>query len=879
MKNNFRFLCLFLFGSCCMVLAQTPDSLFAVLRKSKPAAYSAIEIEISKYYLTTAVDSSLYYAKKALVSAQKVQNDTAIAKAYRWLGEWYQSKTRYSESVSAYWSAIKLAQKLKDKSLESSLFNGLGITYYLQQDLKKAEEYIQKAAELRYEIKDYTYYSVILTNLSAIYFHHKAYDKAIGLLRKTEKSLLKQPEGAYMASLYNTLGGCYQMAYPEKDSAVYYYTKSIEVAKRFGIDQNIMTGYHNLGEDALRKKQYDVALAYLKKALEMSSSLGNDTYVMNVHATLAETYRGKGDFKNAFQHQQEELALSKKIFESDKQKTIKEMEFKYETAIKDQKLLEQEEVIQASLLQAEKDKNTRNSILFVFLFVLLVFAFGWIYYYQKRKAKAKLEAEKAKIFENIVHDIRTPLTLIKGPLEVIKKEHLDAPTAQAFRTIEVQSEQLISLVSELLDASKLEKGKYVPTMKVGNPILEIEKRVESLKDSLAAKQIEFTFAFSGGMENCYFPADVVDKVMNNLLSNAVKFTPEKGEINVKANLSETVLNVTVFNSGGKIPTVEQPRIFERFYRLPQHQAISGSGIGLSLSKELLEVVNGSIFVENQEDGVAFVFSLPVSLARSAMSLSTDEEKPLLLLVEDNSAIRDFMMDYLSADFQLLVAENGELGYALAQEQLPDLVLTDILMPGMSGIELLVQLKANPLTSHLPVVICSSKQSENSRIEGLSKGASAYVSKPFHPEELRLTLLSLFEQEKLTRKKGVEQRQTELPCRERLRSSHDFVNKASALVFEQLENVDYDVNDLADSLHLSRSQLHRKLTQLTGLSASQFIKMIRLEQAKDYLRSGSYNVTEVAYRCGFNTQSYFSTSFQDYTGQSPSSFVNGGKKVT
>lgn len=877
MKNNFRLLCLLLFGNCWMVFAQTPDSLFAALKNSKPAAHSAIEIDISKYYLTTAVDSSLYYAKKALVSAQKVQNDTAVAKAYRWLGEWYQNKTRYSESVSAYWSAIKLAQKIKDKSLESSLFNGLGVTYYLQQDLIKAEEYLQKAALLRYEIKDFTYYSVILTNLSAIYFHDKAYDKAIRLLRKTEKSLLKQPEGAYMASLYNTLGGCYQMAYPEKDSAVYYYTKSIEVAKRFGIDQNIMTGYHNLGEDALRKKQYDVALAYLNKALEISSSLGNDTYVMNIHATLAETYRAKGDFKNAFQHQQEELALSKKIFESEKQKTIKEMEFKYETAIKDQQLKEQDEVIQAALLRAEKDKNTQNKLLFLFLMALLVIVFVLVFQAQKRKAKAKLEAEKAKIFENIVHDIRTPLTLIKGPLEVIKKERLDDQTANAFHTIEAQSEQLITLVNELLDASKLEKGKYVPTMKVGNPILEIEKRVESVKDIIVAKQIELQVAFSEGMENCCFPADVVDKVMGNLLSNAIKFTPEKGEINVKASVSETVLNVTVFNSGTEIPIAEQQPIFERFYRLPQHQAVSGSGIGLSLSKELLEVVNGSIRVENKQGGVAFTFSIPVSIAQSAMSLSTDEEKPIVLLVEDNPAIREFMMDYLSADFQLLVAENGELGYALAQEQLPDLVLTDILMPGMSGMELLVQLKANSLTSHLPVVICSSKQSESSRIEGLSKGASAYVSKPFHPEELRLTLLRLLEQEKLIREKVSEQRQKELPCQERLKSTHDFVNKATELVFEQLENVDYDVNDLADSLHLSRSQLHRKLTQLTGLSASQFIKMIRLEQAKDYLQSGSFNVTEVAYRCGFNTQSYFSASFQDYTGQSPSSFLNRAKK--
>lgn len=879
MKNRgqFHLIVLLLFCSYWFTSAQIPDSLLAKLKESRAAEYSTIQIELSKYYVNSDIDSSLFYAKQALVSAQKIKNDTVISKAHKWLGEWYQTKTRYTESVQEYWKAIKLAQKIKNKSIESASFNGLGVTYYLQQDLKKAEEYLQMAAQLRYEIKDFTYYSVILTNLSAIYFHNKSYDKAIGVLRKAEKSLLKQPEGAYMASLYNTLGGCYQMAYPDKDSAVYFYKKSIAVATRFGIEQNLMTGYHNLGEYALRKGQFDVALNYLEKALAISRTLGNETYVMNIHATLAETYLSKADFKNAFIHQKEELLLSKKIFESEKQKTIKEMEFKYETAIKDQKLIEQEELIQSSLLQTEKDKNTRNTLLFLFLIIFLIIVFISIYQFQKRKAKIKLEAEKAKIFENIVHDIRTPLTLIKGPLDVIKKEHLDDQTASAFRTIETQSDQLINLVNELLDASKLEKGKYTPSMRVGNPILEIEKKIQSNNQSLLSKRITLHKELSAGNENLYFAADVLEKVVANLLSNALKFTPENGEIRITAELLDTALNVTVFNSGSQIPNSEHERIFERFYRLTQHQGISGSGIGLSISKDLLELVGGNISVGNNQQGVEFVFSIPIKTAKSSLSKIANEEKPLLLLIDDNPAIREFISDYLSSDFNILIAENGLTGFALAQEKLPDLVLTDILMPGLGGMELLELLKKNPLTSHLPVIICSSKQSESSRIEGLSKGASAYLAKPFHPEELRLTLLNLFEQEKLIRKKFQDQRESNFPCKERLMSTHFFVNKATNFVFEQIENGDYDVNNLAYSLNISRSQLHRKLIQLTGLSASQFIKMIRLEQAKDYLQSGSYNVTEVAYRCGFNTQSYFSTSFQEYTGQSPTSFMNGLKK--
>lgn len=876
MKNNFWLLCLLLFGSCYILFAQSPDSLHRIMKQSNSMQKSSLQIELSKVYLNSKVDSSYYYARQALLVAQKIKNDTAIAKAHRWLGEWYQNKTRYTESVSEYWKAIKLSRKIKDKSLESAVLNGLGITYYLQQDLTKAEEYIQKAAQLRYEIKDYTYYSVLLTNLSAIYFHNKEYDKAIGLLRKTEKTLVQQPEGAYMASLYNTLGGCYQMAYPEKDSAVYYYTKSIDVAKRFGISQNVMTGYHNLGEDALRKGKYDIALSYLQRALAISTTLGNDTYVMNVQATLAETYRAKGDFKNASKHLQEELDLRKKLFESDKQKTIKEMEFKYETAIKDQQLLEQEELIQSSLLRAEKEKNTRNTILFFTIFLLAVVVFMFLFQVQKRKAKARLEEEKSKIFENIVHDLRTPLTLIKGPLEVLKKEHLATPTAQAFHTIEVQSEQLITLVNELLDASSLEKGKYTPIMKVGNPFLILEKRIEGIQEMVKAKQLSLSVDFPKGEKTLYFPSDVLDKVFTNVLSNAVKFTPEGGVISVNANLNTSDLKIYVFNSGSSFSSAQKERLFERFYRLPEHQGIPGSGIGLSVSKDLLDLVKGTITVESSEEGVTFVFSIPVEVVTQSVPGEQTNEKPLLLLVEDQPEIQLFIRDYLASDFTIIMADNGEVGFALAKEQLPDVIVTDLLMPGMSGMELLTHLKQETLTSHLPVVICSSKHSESSRLEGLAKGASAYVTKPFHPEELRLTLHNLMEQEQLIRKKYEEQKENHLSCQERLASTNAFVQKATEYVFKQMENAEFDVQQLAEYLCISRSQLHRKLTQLTGYSATQFIKMIRLEQAKDYLRDGTLNITEIAYRCGFNSQSYFSKSFQEYTGESPSQFAQRTK---
>jgi signal transduction histidine kinase/DNA-binding response OmpR family regulator len=854
------------------VSAQKPDSLLKIYKKNSISEKSSTSILISQFYLTIHSDSSFFYAQKALSIAEQSKNDTLKAKAHRWMGEWYQNKSKYSESAEEYWKSIRLSQKIQNKSIESAAFNGLAITYYLQNDLEKAEEYIERAAQLRYEIKDFTYYSVLLSNLAVIYFQNKEFDKAIALLRNVEKSLLKQPEGAYMASLYNTLGGCYQMAYPEKDSAIYYYKKSIELAKRFDVPQNLMTGYHNLGEDALRKRNFEEALEFLNKALDISKTLGNDSYVMNIHNTLSETFALMGDYKNALQHKTDEFVLSKKIFEAEKQKTIKEMEFKYETAVKDQKLLEQEEIIQKSLLETEIGKNKRNRLIFSFLLILLLAGFYIFFQYQKRTAQQKLEAEKAKIFENIVHDIRTPLTLIKGPMELIKKEYFDSQTSEAFKTIEVQSEKLISLVNELLDASKLEKRKYIPHWTIGNPWLEVTKQIEGIREVTSRKKIAIEVGIDEKDIQINFPSDVFEKVLANLLSNAVKFTPENGTIKVGIHLAEQMLKLEVYNSGSEISIQNKDRIFERFYRQKQHQSISGTGIGLSVAKELLDLVHGTISVDNLNHGVEFSATFPVESLNKVELNNQNSDKPLLLIVEDNLEIRSFISNYLFDEFQIIHAENGEVGLELAIEKIPDLILTDVIMPELNGLELLNQLKTNEVTSHIPVVICSSKNAEQSRLEGLESGAAAYVPKPFNPEELKLTLKNIWRQESILRKKYQDQTQKNLPSRERLLVSHDFVNKATDVVFQEMENTSFDVNLLSERLFLSRSQLHRKLTQLTGLSASQFINKVRLEQAKDYLHSGKFNVTETAFRCGFNSQSYFTKSFQEYTGETPTAFI-------
>lgn len=868
-KDTF-FIKLILLLFCQKFYALNIDSLHIALKKASEKEKSEIQIKISQTYLTSNPDSSYFYAKKALEQSKKIKNDTLIARSHRWLGEWYQGKSKYDASTKQFWEAITLSKKINDKSLESSAYNALAINYYLQNDIQKAEEFIKKAAEIRFEIKDFKYYSVLLSNLAVIHFQNREFNKAIALLRQAEMSLLKQPLGDYMASLYNTLGGCYQMAFPEKDSAVYFYKKSIEVAKKFNIETNLMTGYHNLGEDALRKGKYNEALTYLYQSLEIATKLGNDSYLMTVISTISETYEKNGDYRSALSYQRRALELHKKIFEADKQKIVKDLEFKYETVIKDQKLLEQEEIIQRAKLQAEKDKNKRNLLIFALILIVLFFVFWQIQFKQKRSAKEKFEIEKSKIFENIVHDIRSPLTLIKGPIEVIKKEAPDGKFTESILTIETQSNKLIELVNELLDASKLEKGKYEPVWKIGNPILEVNRILDTYRNTFIEKQIEIRTQIEDLNQNFRYPNDVLEKVFSNLLSNASKFTHKKGTVIIQAKIENHLL-IKVFNSGNFIPEAELEKIFERFYRLEQHQYYAGSGIGLSLCKDLITLVRGNIQAENSATGVTFTVKIPLESFETQEHSADKINKPIILVVEDDEQIRYFVKSILSDDFQIIEAENGKIALEMAERELPDIIITDLLMPEMSGNDFVLLLKNNSIVSHIPVVVCSSKSAQSNKVNLLELGAAAYISKPFHPDELKLTLLNLWNHLLNAQKKYESTREAQLPFHERLKFNHDFVNKVLECILDQIENSDYEVNQLANEMNLSRSQLHRKLTQLTGMSATQFIKMIRLEQAKDLLLSGKFNVTETAYKCGFSSQSYFSKSFTDYTGKSPSEY--------
>ncbi|MDV7185962.1 two-component regulator propeller domain-containing protein [Lutibacter sp. TH_r2] len=536
---------------------------------------------------------------------------------------------------------------------------------------------------------------------------------------------------------------------------------------------------------------------------------------------------------------------------------------------------------------------------------------------------------KLEFFTNISHEFRTPLTLIKGPLEFLQKkgESLSADKIkEQYNLMQKNTEYLLRLVNQLLDFRKMDKGKM--DLKVGESNLAyfIEEVGEPFQFLARNKNIDFKIKSENKKMLAWFDPDAVEKIMNNLLSNAFKFTPKNGEITVslnngldfkvpegmktKTDKSNYVI-ISVKDSGPGIPKHRINFIFERFYVDRDVRKINteGSGIGLAFIKKLVELHQGSIDVSsNPKDGTQFLVWLPIHKESyeniNGIYFSDPEESktfinqknaeshaieviddivdqnisktrsklPVVLIVDDNSDIRAFIKQGLIDKYDVYEAENGQRGCELAKKLLPNIILTDILMPVMDGIEFCNKLKSTQETSHIPVVMLTAKISQEWEIEGLRTGADAYIRKPFDMELLELKLENILKHREELRRRF--NREITLQPHEVTVTSADekFLQKAIDIVEKHMMNTEFSVELLVKEMALSRSNLYLKIKELTGLSSSEFIRNIRLKRAMQLLEKSDLSVKEIMYMTGFNTASYFSKCFKKQFGVIPSKYV-------
>jgi len=515
----------------------------------------------------------------------------------------------------------------------------------------------------------------------------------------------------------------------------------------------------------------------------------------------------------------------------------------------------------------------------------------------------KLEEFKSRFFTNLTHELRTPLTLISG----MAKEIGEDPKRWATEGSEIitrNSGNLLNLINQILELSKIEDGSLKIKMIKGDIVSYVGFVVDAFRGHAFSKKIQLHFLSDEEEIVMDYDADKYLTVLSNLLSNAIKFTPEGGNIYVQLAIhrtdNNTNLEIMVRDTGIGIPQEALPHIFERFYQAENNGQVKGigTGIGLSVVSELVKLLNGEIKVRSSTDkGTQFDLSLPITTQAETISsiinkvrinqdikdfyapLITDEmeeiiletdEKPEVLIIEDNQDVMKFLQVCLGDLFQLSFAYDGQEGVTKAIETVPDLILSDVMMPIKDGITVCKELKHHQCTSHIPIVLLSAKTDLDSRVAGLESGADVYMLKPFEKRELRAQLNSLLEKRQ---EQQARYSDPSLPLEngvDPVKAKEDeFVVRVRSIIAEHLDDADFSVMHLCRAIFLSRTQLHKKLKALTGQSASLFIRQIRLYAGLDLLKTTDLNINEIAYQVGFDDPNYFSRCFAQEFGSSPS----------
>jgi DNA-binding response OmpR family regulator/nitrogen-specific signal transduction histidine kinase len=529
----------------------------------------------------------------------------------------------------------------------------------------------------------------------------------------------------------------------------------------------------------------------------------------------------------------------------------------------------------------------------------------------------EMDQMKSRFFANISHEFRTPLTLLLGPVNDLlkKRNRLDRDDRKLLGTMKRNILRLQQLINQLLDLSRLETGKLKLEIEEGDLTGFIRTLFHSFLSLAESKQIKYEYRIEETSFKPFFDRDKVEKIVSNLISNAMKFTPKGGYVSVRLhyipeeeNPSINFAEIRVSDSGPGIPSVAQDRIFDRFYQVndSNNRNHDGTGIGLALVKELVEMYRGKIILKSEPGkGSTFIVTLPVSQEQFdanefcssghdtgkkketvqdfealpvdeseavIQAVGEDSHEAVILVVEDNRDLRKYISQNLQDRYRILEAVNGSMGLEKAIESIPDLVVSDLMMPEMDGMEMCDLLKKDHRTDHIPVIMLTARADRDSKLDSYKTGADEYMIKPFDAEELQVRVKNLIEQRKRLRERYKKEFLTDPEYNTLTEGTDKFLIQALTCLQKNLSNSTYNVDRLGQDLNLSQSQLYRKLVALTDLSPVEFIRNTRLKAAAKMFREGHKNISSVLYSVGFNTPSLFSRYFRELFGINPSHYI-------
>ncbi len=516
----------------------------------------------------------------------------------------------------------------------------------------------------------------------------------------------------------------------------------------------------------------------------------------------------------------------------------------------------------------------------------------------KIEKEKELTASKLAFFTNVSHDIRTPLTLILGPIEnLLSKDKIDTWQHKQHTIIKKNTDLLLRLVNQILDFRKLETDKTTLKASKTDIVQLIKDSILQFEGVLNESNVKIHIINNTKNTKVWIDADKMEKVFINLFSNAIKFNDYKKDISVEVASTKKYLSIKVINYGVGISSKDIKNIFNRFYQSGYHKG--GSGIGLSIVKSIVEQHHGTVKASSLKNKqTCFTIQLPLGNAHlqpseivkhekkqtephdtplEDLNMNKSNAKDTVLLIEDHNEIRHYLKETLQDDYNIVAVNNGEWGLEKAEMLIPNLIISDIMMDGIDGIEVCRILKNNINTSHIPIILLTAKNTDEDKIDGYNQGADDYIVKPFSTAILKSRIKNLLNQRKRLRDnlnlpnitpKGISPTTVD----------EKFIEKTLNILKKNISNSLLSVEDLAEQVGLNQSQFYRKIKKLTGHSASKFIQIIRLKTAAQLLVSKKYKVSEVVYEVGFTSPSYFTKCFKKQFGKSPTEYLNANEAI-
>ena len=532
------------------------------------------------------------------------------------------------------------------------------------------------------------------------------------------------------------------------------------------------------------------------------------------------------------------------------------------------------------------------------IYLLLILAAAALTFMMvERRNKEMLEESKMRFLINATHDIRSPLTLIMGPLKKLKARITDQESLEDIDTIDRNAQRLLLLVNQILDERKIDKNQMKLHCKETDLVPFLNGILTLFNYNAQQRNISFNFIHEDEQLMVWIDRINFDKVISNLLSNAFKYTFDNGQIDVVLTHDSKTFTVKVIDNGIGLKEDKPERLFERFYQGSNARDLhlDGTGIGLNLSKAIVNMHSGTITAANREDGMrGTVITVQMPLGNSHLKPEEIEEEEVatatrpqgrqacknfnILIADDDVEIANYIRNELGRWYRFDAATNGKEALKALLTSDYDLVISDIMMPEMDGIALLKSIKGNVNISDIPVILLTSRSEVSDRLEGLKRGADAFIAKPFNMEELHILIDNLIDNVRRLRGKfSGAQTQEEKVEKVEVKGNNDvLMDRIMKCINENLQDPDFNVEKLTEKVGISRAQLHRKMKEITGISTGDFIRNLRLEQAARLIREKKINVTQVAYAVGFNNQTHFSTVFKKHYGMTPTEYIEEGR---